>query len=473
MMRGYIFISTLVLSLSLSAHKEGEALPSPEERAADLMAQFVQVDPLERALTARGQWFISPEEIAETTMEGRDVTYRVNNDPEFDPKVILEEVRQDLEEAARDDKEKRLATLRAQNELLSSPDYSVGLYKSDFVKGSFLLSNIFADVALFRNLTQRRVEKILISMKEDIIELIRILEQAKASEDRYDERLEQLNPIARAQQRLANSKDAFLNPLRRYIDEKHVLMSWRMPFNKATVFPLLMRFGWEKLSSFAEAKLIEPVQYTDHLDEDLSQAHACAFRRNAQGVLTPLEWHESPFSVTGVLKIARAFFDPASLTRDALAEGQLRRLGVVNKLFGFKIPDFVFSDTAKFAFDVFGMGLSAKFYDTVNCYRWKTFVIVNREKLLRKLRAYRRALDQTDESVEAITKAETSLKKFIIKGHQSSSWLPWIPVQEWWEQRDAGQNYIPSRLGFLMFGMGAYKLAKWWWGAGNNEQPQN
>lgn len=441
-------------------------------------------DPSLTAMNALRKRAQDPLKKAQFDQEIRQILVELKNDPDSNPANFLAELNRDLGIGAKVESADELDWIKWQNTLLTSPNSSVGLYKRDFIESGLLAADIYADVQLYNALTKRRIEHIMVALLDDTDGMIDVLKQVIDSAARYEERMSNMSTFAQMFANHVRSRNILLNPLRRYLDEHHVLIKGINPFNRITLVPLLARWGWEKASSWIENKLIAKPAWqkqgsvTDMLTQSQFfpkfEAHRSAYQSNPEGDLYEVSRDlDNPVGVTtgligltslitlnpfrGLRKyVARYGYEDASLQR------LLGNISWVNRFGGLGIPNFLFTKTAKLGLEVLGIGFSAKCYDAINNTRWKNFVIQHREKLLRKLLAYRRALAHASSGEDKVMKAKQSLRKLVEEGHNSSGWIPGTALSEWWATREEGKKSIQNALYYGAAALVSLKLGHWW-----------
>lgn len=479
--------------LCVSGLLYAEVTPAEQEVIARLRkigADFAKngSDPLFAGLRAFKNRAINPFDTAKFDLEIRQVMDDLKNDPENDISHIVDELDRERAGDAEYDHQKELNAIKWQNTVLTDPRNKFALYKKDIIEVGLLAADVAADVKLYRILTNRRIDHVYSSLIKDFNGCIALLQRTKDSEGRYDGRMEDMSTFAQMFTDTVRGRDVLLNPLRRYLSENHALLKGYSPFNKKTLVPLLARWGWEKVSDFLESKLLvspdsaieecmesaknfflNPLSGAEKIGTSIEKlgAHATAYESNDLGYVRPLDSGSvPPVSVTlglyGLLSLVNPTKGiPKILKKLSLginsAVGDM--LNVTGGFYGFGVPKFLFSKTAQLGFEILGIGFSAHFYDSTNSEKWTTFVLVNREELLTKLRAYKRALDQASDGEEALVEARADLREFVERGHAISTWKG---LSNWWDVRATGKHYIKSRLfwgGLTIVGL---RLGYWW-----------
>ncbi len=491
-MRILVLMSGLLGSSPLLLGSGGTTTEGDAQRKFKQYAQFA--DPVTRGLDALRRAAKDPAKAAEAQAEIRRIIAEQKNDPDNDSKRILEEMKRERLFDIEEDAQTEIDALKWQNTLLTDPNNFVGLYKSDFIKTGFMVADIYADVKLYRELTRRRIERIISFLLSDVDSFIALIERVNESEARYEERMASMSAFAQMFTDQVRGRDILLNPLRRYLVDNHSLVKGYMPFNRDTLVPLVARWVAEKASAWAEGQLLVKSLWTDEnlhtlaglrkfiqnpkLEENLF-ARRNAYQPDLAGHLQPVKAGSSdgmfsdckaqvsenvPWSVSKVLTALTLFINPirgfTKLTALGTANPWLSR--VANKCLGLGLPEFIFSDTVRLGFEVVDMGLSAKLYDSINSAKWVSYVLENRDDLLKILYAYRRALTNASSGEDALVKAEQQVREYVEKGHGSSGWLPGSSLSEWWTSRDGGMGRVNKYMRYGAVALMTLKLGFWW-----------
>ncbi len=485
--------SSIILVLLLGS--SALLVASSEEEALRKFRQYAQEgDPVLRGSNLFKRRTIDPVAAAAEREELRRILDEMKNDPTANPKHILADIAHErkieIEEAA----QKEIDDIKWQNTLLvSDPSGLVGIYKSDFIKSGLLIASIVADVKLYNELTRRRKEHIIDAMLSDIDMFIALLKRVNESEARYDERMASMSAFAQVFTDRDRGRDILLNPLRRYLVENHTLVKGYMPFTSETIVPLVARWGLEKLFVLLEKKLLVRTRWADVWEDIWSlnvsglgkrvidprfqenfDARRFAYQPNQAGHLVPLKTNVLevteglgigvPFSFTTALKTLMFIVNPIKALQKLLyptTSTWLGGLSLANKVSGFGLPDFLFSDAAKFGLEVVSIGFSAKYYDMINTSKWGTYVLQNRDELLRILYGYRRALDNASSGEDAIAQAKQGIRDFVEQGHESTGLIPGASL-DWWKVRAEGRGYVHKWLRYGAATLLALKFGHWW-----------
>jgi len=386
----------------------------------------------------------------------------------------------DTEEEA----QKEIDHIKWQNTLLTTPGSFVGIYKGDAIKIGLLVTDIFADMVLYKELSRRHKDHIYDNLTRDTDEVIALLKRVRDSESRYEERMSHMSEIAKIFTDHAANRDTLLNPMRRFLDDKHNLVPGLLPLNSKTFVPLIARFGWEKISSWMNAKLLVKSEWAGIsgmktlLDPNFaakSKAQVNAYQPNHAGYLKQLPSEEMPFGLATLLYGLTFFVNPARsvaklaenipLLKSMNNSGMplLKNYRIVNIVGGFGIPSFFFSDMAQLGLEVTTILYAAKKFEKENSNTWKLYVIENRHKLLKKLEKYQAALNSASEGEESLENAKKSLRKFIDKGHKTDSWIPGQSLAQWWAQREEGKLAVSTYLLWGSAALLAMKAGHWWY----------
>lgn len=468
----------LILLYSTIARGSDPLVPAEVEALQKLKSYALEcADPVARGLSSLTQNFVDPAQQAAQKIAIYKIISELRNNPAHNPQAILADNNCQANQAAHEQEDREINGLKWQNTLLTSPGTFVGVYKGDFIKCGLLAAEIAADVKLYRELTRRRIEHITTSMITDVDEFLALLKRLEESESRFSSRL--LTTVSTAHEFLL--RDHLLNPLRRYIQENHNLVTGYVPFNKQTIVPLVGRWVFEKLSSWVESKWIVPSLWASNdmatygglsrmassqrLAENIYSRNV-AFQPNQAGYLVPLTIGDSPFTLTTAMKTLLFIINPAKsiqkLTYSDTLNPWMGRMWFVNKASGLGLPAFLFSDSVRLGLEVLGIGYAAKYYDSMNGARWKAFLIENREELHRVLWEYRRALDNASSGEAALAQAKQEVRHFVEKGHEISGWFPGSALSHWWTVRDAGRSNVHTWLGAITCTLVVLKAGHWY-----------
>lgn len=455
-------------------------MASSEEEALRRFRQYAQEgDPVLRGSNLFKRRTIDPVAAAAEREELRRILDEMKNDPTANPKHILADIAHERKIEDEEAAQKDIDDLKWQNTLLvSDPSGLVGIYKADFIKSGLLIASIVADVKLYNELTRRRKEHIIDAILSDIDMFIALLKRVNESEARYDERMASMSAFAQVFTDRERGHDILLNPLRRYLVENHTLVKGYMPFTSETIVPLVARWGLEKVFDWLENKLLvspRTLSYNrlpglqEHFD-----AWRFAYQPNQAGHLVPLKTNVLeiteglgigvPFSFTTALKTLMIIVSPLKALQKLLyptTSTWLGGLSLANKVSGFGLPDFLFSDTAKLGLEVVSIGFSAKYYDMINTSKWGTYVLQNRDELLGILYRYRRALDNASSGEDAIAQAKQRIRDFVEQGHESRGWISGASL-DWWKVRAEGRGYVHKWLRYGAATLLALKFGHWW-----------
>ncbi len=437
---------------------------SPEEQAHKRIAAFQEMrrqkgTPEEQAKRAIEEFKVTPEERAPDLLEAHKALQEIYNDPANNIQTILEEVQRETQAEERLQREEKEDKIKWENTLLFSHDlgrYSRwGLYKRDLVEGGFLGVDIVADVLFYRQLLKRRQAVIFDSLKKDCTAFIRILKKVRRDEEKYEQKYEDQSALGKLFTRDKKNREALLKPIQDHIAQKHTFVGfWGL--NKMTVFPLLFRWGFDKLSNWLESQIIS---YDSHNIPHMAgklffrndgrwPPEWCAYQRNEQGELVKTE--KTPFSYINIARFIRYLHNPAYASAKFGSSG-VQALKTVNTLANLHIPEFLFYDSVQLGLEFLGLGFSVKMFDSMSATTWTLYCTQHREELLSCLEAYRDALDNPDGAEQTVKEAESKLKEFVEKGHVSKSWLPGSSLRQWWQSRALGEDRIPfwTRIGVV------------------------
>ncbi len=479
----------LLLGMNVDGHGgkiEGQSshtISTPLSQASQIMRIYAQdcVEPAKKGLRLLENSAVDPCVAAANKMELESIINDLKNDPDNDSLRIFADIRCDKKIDEDVEAQKEIDEIKWQNTLLTDPTNLVGLYKGDFVQSGLLVADILADVKLYNVLTRRRIEHIINSILSDIDIFIALLKKVNESESRYEERMEGMSEFAQMFIDQVRGRSILLNPLRRYLVDNHSLMRGYMPFTRETIAPLMARWAAERATDWMQGKLLVPSVFSDinrltaidvmkkitnaRILENFD-ARRSAFQPNKAGYLVALKPEEAPFSVTAGLKSLLFLINPIKaiqkLTYSDTSNPWIWRAWFANKVGGFGLPEFIFSDPVKHLCEVAGIVKAAKRFDAINSSRWGTYVLQNRDDLNHLLLNYRHALDNASSGDTVIAQAAQAIREFVEKGHESSSWIPGTELSAWWMVRDEGRNDVHS---FLRNGIAALlvlRLGHWW-----------
>jgi hypothetical protein len=358
--------------------------------------------------------------------------------------LAQEEVRA---EEAQDKLDKENA-VRSQRTVLASFGHYVGLYKGDLFQIPLLLANLYVDVKLYNQLIKRRIEVIIKSLLEDYNEAIRVLEKVHVDETAWEKSRNGESIIGKMLQ------NSLLTPIAGYASSKHRLFGI-LPINKETATPIILRVVAERFLNFIKSNLIEEdMVLTDTVEgvNNRRRSLFLAYERGDDGQLHRLG--HTPFSISqliqGSTELVKLISNPTFYLWNVSPLGQSGLIGLamknpetvetLNNAMNLRIPQFLFTQSGKFFLEVVSLGFVAQFFDEINHEIWAKYITENRSKLLRLLRAYKKAIDTVDGSQEALNKAEAKLRKFVVKGHEVPGKMPTTLFGRWWYASKIGSK---------------------------------
>ena len=429
---------------------------------------------------ARREAALTPAERAQFKDRIDELLKRVNSRPAPNPEALIKRIQMKKLLNDEEKRAKKIDSLIWQNTLLTTKTlgsgiFQVGLYNSDLIEGTLLLAETIADVELYKSLTRRRVDYIMKMLVDDADSLIEILRKTNASEARFEERMALSQGIvSRVGTNKERARAILFNPLCHYIAAKHSIITGYNPFNKATMVPLLLRWGLGQVCSYLEHKLLVPSPfqsaqeaYDTYLDKkfpELAEAQFYANEMKPDGSVV-----RARQTVFAASTIARFFLQPfralrkkiGNISTQQITYLQLEWVKSMAHYAGIPVPEFITSRAMCIGLDVLAAGLEGWYYDQLNERRWTGFVIENREKLLNKIFAYRKALADTTSDDNAIKTAREDLRNFVETGHKTTSMIPGMPLFEWLASKERGHNHVENKLywgGFTLMMIAAGRL---------------
>ncbi|MBA2307319.1 hypothetical protein H0W26_04270, partial [Candidatus Dependentiae bacterium] len=187
--------------------------------------------------------------------------------------TILEEAQAMCKQDSQEEFDEALDTVKWQNTLLGTVKIPLpfklhiplGLYKSDLAEFSLTGADAVGDILLYKSLTRKRIEAVFESIKADYTGLLRALTQSLDAEAQYE--LTQEDGV---------SNDYFITtvacaPLRKYLAEKHRLMG-TFPLNKNVLAPLVLRWGWERISTVLRESFFPEINLNNAHDSKPTRA---------------------------------------------------------------------------------------------------------------------------------------------------------------------------------------------------------
>lgn len=459
---------------------------SPEEQVQRRMAAYLEEQRKkgtaeEQAARAMQQYMVSAEERAAARMEVFSARQEMPSPAEM--AKMLAEVQQEAAISDATEKKSHEDALRWENTLVTPANWKigklrVGWYNRDFVEAGFIGANILADVALYQQLVKRRMDAVMKAIKEDYRHFIKLIKAVNTAEEKYQKQYEEQSALGRLFTYDKKNRELLVAPLKKYINEKHILVGfWGL--SKTTIFPLLFRWGFDKVSNVLESQLISYDAYKAAevlpklwRGEGRLPVEWQTYQRTDNGFLVKTE--KTPyFSLINIARLFQWIYNPFFLTAKLGGPSQMQQIGVLNDMANLHIPKFVFSNAAQTGLEFLGLGLSAKMFDAMNSAMWGQYCAAHREELLACLESYRDAVEKLSSAEQSVAQAEQKLKEFIEKGHERNSWLPGSFLRQWWQSRAAGETRIPMWTTLGVVGILAVKAFMFWrsFGKENEEDP--
>lgn len=490
-MKKQLQTSTLFLFLSFwgmtgFAVREEEAAEkrTAEEAANDLLnGEFAKPsDPLDAINRLEDSW-TDPLEEASLNIDVIEASVDSEDTRKLDRLMDTVETQNALDEA--EEKKNMLHAIKKQNTLLASYG-RVGIYKSDVVEVGLQLADFAADLKLYQFLKQRRIDYIVGKLLGGNDELVATIKRVNDSHARYEERSVMDPSMAKILKNKTKALDTLLNPLRRYVSENHSLAPGYIPFNRKTILPLLARWGWEKLSAEIKNRMIvspsvagtlgvdeESLLFTDpKFLREKNDALFYAFDENSEGKLVRRTLTDTPISLSTCIKGLRYASNPVQGIQKILFSSTdnpwLGRWKFISKKLGLNLPDFLFTNAMRNGLEFLGMGYSLNYLEHQLSREWEEYVVKNRELLYRLVTTYTRLLTKPLSTESELTAAREAIRAFVVKGHESTSWIPGKDLSTWWNARDNGRNMISRWLGIGAAALIVGKVAHWWYGSTGN-----
>ena len=425
------------------------------------------------------------------------------NLPENDVGTIMEEIEKGLQADSEENLEKIVDAIKWQNTLVGTfkspyeidrdyaktlmgekgiqsvesflgqfPDLSakVGIYKKDVAGISLTVADAASDVLLYKNLTKRRIANVMDLIKKDYNGFLRALDLSLEAEGKHEEQRGENPPNEYFVRNVACSA------LRKYVSQEHRLMG-TFPFNKHVLAPLIVRWGWEKVSAALRERWFpeitpslphENVVFKTERAFKIAQASSWAYIKQDDGTLKALKGIP-PVSLSYCFSKFWNFFYPSSVDFGNTIRRGSGGLQFLNTTIGLHIPNVLFSDTALVLYDFLGIGYSAKCFDESMSVRWTEYAVDKRKDFKLALEEYKRCSQTATISKEELIKAEKVLRNLVEEGHASKSWFPMSLVQQWRNFRKTGGNKITMLTGAWVAAVSTVKAAilskkayDWW-----------
>jgi len=466
---GFIALSLISQSVCGQSTAEEEALKTIR------FGMDANTDPMARAIRALHDGMVDPTESAARKLEITSDIEALKKEPT--PQQTLAELAREKKIEEDQEAQQEIDALKWENTLLTSPSGYVGFYKADFIKIGLLAAEFIADAKLYKELTKRRIDHVTHAMIADVDMFLAVLKRVHESEIRFEERVASLSAVALMFTDIEGGRRILLNPLRRYLTDKHCMTNGYVPFNRETILPLCGRWLFEKVLDYTERELLVPSIFAEpyqnilkkfknpRLQENID-ARRFAYTPNQAGYLAALKAEEAPFAASTVLKALIAVINPLKalekLTYSDTSNPWLGRLGFANKVAGFGLPRVLFSDPVRLAMEIMGMGYAAQYHDSCQNAQWANYVLANKDELYRLLLAYRKTLDNAASGEVAIAQRKQELRDFVVAGHASSNMLPGSALSQWWTVRNEGRSHVHTLLGCSTAALLLLKIGHWW-----------
>ncbi len=423
---------------------------NPEEMAQRRMTDYVQRQakegtPEQRAFRAMQDYKVTPEEKAAIALEAHAALQELDAQHLTQ---ILAEVKRETDQAKREEFEAKEASLKWENTLLTPANWKFGWYNRDFVEAGFIGAGIVADVMLYQQLLKRRLDVVLQSLKTDYNAFIKIIKAVNTAEEKYEEQYEEKSALGKLFTNDKNNRAALVAPMKKYIADKHKYVGfWGL--SKTTLVPLLLRWGFDKVSDFLENSIISNDAYKPyHMFKKLIATDGRrptewrAFQRTDRGDLVPAE--KTPFSFINIARLVQWMYNPTYVMAKMGAPNFVQRIKFMSTIGGVQIPKFLLSEATQLGIEIIGLGFAAKNFDAMNSLMWSDYCTAHREALLSALEDYKTAKENPAMAEQSLAQAEQKLKDFVHAGHEKKSWLPGAFLRQWWTSRASGEAWIPT-----------------------------
>ncbi len=350
-------------------------------------------------------------------------------------------------------------------------DIKIGLYKKDFAGLSLTAADALSDVLLYKNLTKKRIEIVTESIKNDYNGFIRALSQSLEAEEKHE--------ILRGEQGPDDYHVRTIScaHLRRYVSLKHRLMGI-FPFNKEVLAPLILRWGWEKVSAMLKERYFpevppsqsdEAILFSLERSFKITKAENFAYVHDADGDLKVFKG-TPPLSLSYFVSQAWNFLYPASTDFGHLLRRSRAGLEFMNNTIDLHIPNFLLSENAFYVYDFLGIGFSAKCFDDSMSVRWAEYAVDKRKTLKIALTEYKRCIENPMVPKDELALAEGKVRELVEEGHRPRSWFPMSLSQQWRNFRQTGGSKISTVTGYWVAAMSAIKgisygkrAIEWWY----------
>lgn len=362
---------------------------------------------------------------------------------------------------SQEEHDKKIAYSKWQNTLLT-PIFPIGIYVRDLFEFPKIVGDLAADVLMYKNLSKRRIEAIYEKVINNHEAFLNVLRHVKDAQEQASRTYDDMTALQKALSSKQGMLDSKLAPLKEYVKEQHRLVGVN-PFTRETIIPLVLRFGWQKMSDHAiEQFVLEDTRLVDfkwkecfkEAGQPLDLPGWTAYQ-NRGGQLVALRPDDMPLSASN---IANFFLNPIRSTMAKLTNHAVSKvdMGWFRSLLG--IPAWLYGKEMRFAAECASMGFAAQIYDQINTSEWLDYIINNRDKLRELLEEYGELLKSVNE--EELANARNKLKKFIIKGHTPASWIPGSLLRRWWHSMESGKMQSVSYTLYPYYAGVAVKLGK-------------
>lgn len=330
--------------------------------------------------------------------------------------------------------------LRADRRLLTPSNWPIGVYVGDLKKVPLILLDIAANKLFNDKLLQERKALILRDFKENTAKVIEVLEKVNEFQIKWEEGALGRGGMGSHEKM---SFDLFsTHLLSDYCAKHHHLFGNILPHEKRTYAPLLLKYIWDKTSTFLHKNLTCQDKYLD----GLCHSSDSAYKPDETGTLR--KESSTPFSLATVLGFSYRFIKNP-ITTVLFANYSWLWLGgknahkppapeantlvgrVLNSAIGFGMPDSYYSENGQRVVEFITLMFAAKFVDDINSILWTHDLKLRRYEALRYLKKYQAAHDSVTGSVERLRKAEAKLKKFIDEGHTVESFSHHALEERW------------------------------------------
>jgi len=363
---------------------------------------------------------LTPKERAEILVNAQkaiDSMQGVN----IDTKKIIDDFNREQKERVDAADQDETNTIQWQNTiLLGHPSSPVAIYNKDLVTASSLLVNLVAINALNNQLHECRINHILTSLTDNPDTWITLFEEAKEEKEKLDQEWLEKDILEKVLSKFKKSPYEKGQELKALIEKEHNFIGYN-PFKQDLLVPLCTTFATQKITSFAEGKLLAK--------NACKEAAFYAFSKDEDG---NLQQHANPILPLSATSVAKWWFFPGlatewgdmvpdikkglpNISTDVYHEAFLTYLGVPKELYAI-----LNSPITNFIIQIFSLGLGTKMMNNMYQSCWRIYIYEKQEQLIELLYAYKDVKSLPDKAPKKES-VLSELKQFVIEGNTMST----------------------------------------------------